>query len=272
MSAVRRSCHTIARRGEPRVSRSHSTIVSRWFVMPSAVSSERVDLAEHLAGRLDRRLPDVLGGVLDPARLREVLAELLVALGLDPSVRRDHDGGDAGGARVDREDAHASGPPARRGCSPDPQVDPLRPRARSRRASRSSRPDPHVEAVLAVGLGQRLELDHQRVVDRHPLLGRRRRQVELVEADQAGQLGDGAGVVVDAKVDRDVVVTAVSRPVPHHEQRCRLPTAAVAAGLVAGRRAASSAARANGRHAREQGRAPSPRRPPGPARMLPWMA
>ena len=40
MSAVRRSCHTIARRGEPRVSRSHSTIVSRWLVMPSAVSSD----------------------------------------------------------------------------------------------------------------------------------------------------------------------------------------------------------------------------------------
>ncbi len=40
ISAVRRSCHTIARRGEPRVSRSHSRIVSRWLVIPTAFSSE----------------------------------------------------------------------------------------------------------------------------------------------------------------------------------------------------------------------------------------
>ncbi len=39
MSAVRRSCHTIARRGEPSVSRSQSSTVSRWFVMPMAVTS-----------------------------------------------------------------------------------------------------------------------------------------------------------------------------------------------------------------------------------------
>jgi hypothetical protein len=36
MSAVRRSCHTIARRGEPSVSRSHSRTVSRWLVIPIA--------------------------------------------------------------------------------------------------------------------------------------------------------------------------------------------------------------------------------------------
>jgi len=39
MSAVRRSCHTIARRGEPRVSRSQSTTVSRWLVIPIACSA-----------------------------------------------------------------------------------------------------------------------------------------------------------------------------------------------------------------------------------------
>ena len=35
--AVRRSCHTMARRGEPMVSRSQKQIVSRWLVMPTAV-------------------------------------------------------------------------------------------------------------------------------------------------------------------------------------------------------------------------------------------
>ena len=39
ISAVRRSCHPIVRRGEPRVSRSQSSTVSRWLVMPMAVSS-----------------------------------------------------------------------------------------------------------------------------------------------------------------------------------------------------------------------------------------
>ena len=38
MAAVRRSCQTIARRGEPRVSRSQSSTVSRWLVMPTAVT------------------------------------------------------------------------------------------------------------------------------------------------------------------------------------------------------------------------------------------
>jgi len=37
MPAVRRSCHTIARRGLPIVSRSQKQMVSRWLVMPTAV-------------------------------------------------------------------------------------------------------------------------------------------------------------------------------------------------------------------------------------------
>ncbi len=40
IGAVRRSCQTIARRGEPRVSRSQSRTVSRWLVMPTARSVE----------------------------------------------------------------------------------------------------------------------------------------------------------------------------------------------------------------------------------------
>ena len=42
MPAVRRSCQTIARRGEPRVSRSQKQIVSRWLVMPTAVGGSAV--------------------------------------------------------------------------------------------------------------------------------------------------------------------------------------------------------------------------------------
>ena len=39
MSAVRRSCQTMPRRGEPSVSRSQSRTVSRWLVIPMARSS-----------------------------------------------------------------------------------------------------------------------------------------------------------------------------------------------------------------------------------------
>ena len=60
------------------------------------------------ARRLQRGLPDLLGGVLDPAGLREVLAELLVALGLDAPVRSYDDGRHPGGPGIDREDAHAT--------------------------------------------------------------------------------------------------------------------------------------------------------------------
>ena len=113
MSAVRRSCHTIARRGEPRVSRSQSRIVSRWLVMPTACQLGGVVRLQRGAGRLERGLPDLLGGVLDPARLREVLGELLVAAGRDPAVLGDDDRGHAGGAGVDGEDAHRSVTPRR---------------------------------------------------------------------------------------------------------------------------------------------------------------
>ena len=39
--AVRRSCHTIALRGEPIVSRSHRHHVSRWLVIPTATTAAR---------------------------------------------------------------------------------------------------------------------------------------------------------------------------------------------------------------------------------------
>ena len=61
---------------------------------------------QRVAGRLQGGLPDLLGRVLDPAGLGEVLRELLVALGRDLAVLGHHDGGDAGGAGVDGQDAH----------------------------------------------------------------------------------------------------------------------------------------------------------------------
>ena len=193
-----------------------------------------VDLGQDLARRLEGGLPDLLGGVLDPAGLREVLPELLVALGLDAAVGGDDDGGHAGGAGVDREDAHWEPPLLAADDLEDAPVDPRRPRAGVDAHLVVLRADPHVEAVLALGLGQRLQLDHQRVVDRHLLLGGRRRQVELVEVDEPGELRDRVGVVVDAQVDGDVVVPAVARPVAHDEQCRRLATAAVTSRVVAG--------------------------------------
>ena len=67
-----------------------------------------VDLTQGVARGLQCCLPDLLGRVLDPARLWEVLGELLVALGRDPAVGTDHDRGDAGGPGVDGKDAHRS--------------------------------------------------------------------------------------------------------------------------------------------------------------------
>jgi hypothetical protein len=75
---------------------------------PDRLELAGVDLGQGLAGRLEGGLPDLLRGVLDPARLGEVLPELLVAPGRDGTVPGDDDRGDAGGAGVDREDAHAS--------------------------------------------------------------------------------------------------------------------------------------------------------------------
>ncbi len=45
MSAVRRSCQTIARRGALSVARSHRTAVSRWLVTPTQVTGPPPALA-----------------------------------------------------------------------------------------------------------------------------------------------------------------------------------------------------------------------------------
>ena len=63
-----------------RCARSHTTTVSRWLVMPIAatVSPSPRARGRDLGERRERRVPDVVGVVLDPARLREVLRELAV--------------------------------------------------------------------------------------------------------------------------------------------------------------------------------------------------
>ena len=103
-SAVRRSCQTIALcMGSP-VSRSHTTVVSRWLVMPTAAISRGAQpgAAERLDGDADLRGPDFLRVVLDPPGPREDLRELLLGDGLDAAVRGEHDRPRTRGALVER--------------------------------------------------------------------------------------------------------------------------------------------------------------------------
>ena len=51
ISAVRRSCQTMARWIACPVARSHTTVVSRWLVMPMAAMSFAVTLAFFIASR-----------------------------------------------------------------------------------------------------------------------------------------------------------------------------------------------------------------------------
>ena len=77
-AAVRRSCQTIARcRGSP-VRRSQATTVSRWLVMPMAATGAAPTRPTTSASVAATAVPDLVGVVLDPARLREVLGELAV--------------------------------------------------------------------------------------------------------------------------------------------------------------------------------------------------
>ena len=103
MSAVRRSCQTMARCTACPVARSHTTVVSRWLVMPIAAMSFAFRPAFSSASRqtVDRRGPDVLGLVLDPARGREMLREFLLRGGGDGDVAAEHDGARGRGALID---------------------------------------------------------------------------------------------------------------------------------------------------------------------------
>ena len=73
-------------------------------------------VAQCVAAGRQRRLPDLLRGMLDPAGLREVLRELLVAAARDPAVLSDGQCGDPGRSCVDGEDSHGCGDFAR-SCS-----------------------------------------------------------------------------------------------------------------------------------------------------------
>ncbi len=103
ISAVRRSCQTMARCTALPVARSHTTVVSRWLVIPIAAMSFALSarLFQRLAADLDRRGPDVLRLVLDPARGRKMLREFLLRRGGDGNVAAEHDGARGRGALID---------------------------------------------------------------------------------------------------------------------------------------------------------------------------
>ena len=105
-SAVRRSCQTIAGATGVPVARSQRIVVSRWFVIPIAASSDgRIPAArDRLLGRAEHGLPELLGIVLDPARLRVVLRELAVAAAAHAELAVDGETRRAGRPLVDRED------------------------------------------------------------------------------------------------------------------------------------------------------------------------
>ena len=105
MAVVRRSCQTIAGRGERSVRRSHTTAVSRWSVIPMQVGCG-VGAGERLAAGGDGRRPDVVGLVLDPAGAGEQLRELAVAAGQDAAVLAHDQRGHPGRTCVDREYRH----------------------------------------------------------------------------------------------------------------------------------------------------------------------
>ena len=106
-SAVRRSCQTMARCTARPVARSHSSVVSRWLVMPMPATSPRAGrrpAPARRAARPRRAAPDVLRLVLDPAGRGEVLRQLAPA----PSARGTsaasmQDGAGGGGALVEGE-------------------------------------------------------------------------------------------------------------------------------------------------------------------------
>ena len=100
------SCQTIALCTGLPVARSHRTVVSRWLVMPSALSwSARSPALASAPG--DHRLhlgPDLGGVVLHPAGLGEDLAVLALVDGDDRAVLVEDDAAAGGGALVDRGD------------------------------------------------------------------------------------------------------------------------------------------------------------------------
>ena len=110
-SAVRRSCQTIAWWIGSPVSRSQTTVVSRWLVMPMAAMS-RASSPARLSASTATPICEAqisCGVVLDPAGVRKDLRELLLGDRLDAAVVVEHDGARAGRALIEREDVGHGG-------------------------------------------------------------------------------------------------------------------------------------------------------------------
>ena len=218
--------------------------------MPTARSGGPSYCLERGAGRLDRRLPDLLGRVLDPARragsagrtpgsrgaaivpssvttraVTPVVPASIARTLMRRSLRRPRSS--RAGSRAPR----GRSSPRRRAS----RSSPCRPRRRGRRG-RASRARSSSSSRRASST-------------RHLLLLGGRGEVEVVQVEQPAQLGDRVGVVVDAEVDGDVVAAAVPR---------------ARRGPRAARRTGGRGCRRRRRHRRR-----APRAAAGPARTRP---
>src|SRR5919108_677122 len=103
-----------------------------------------------------------------------------------------------------------------------------------------ARPGLEIGGEVAAPVAKRIEagtqLTLELAVDREPLLLWRRAEVELVEVEQALELPDRLGVVVDPQVDEDVGPTVPATLPDDAEGRRLLPAAVTAGGLAGGKR------------------------------------
>ena len=117
IAAVRRSCHTMARRTGRPVDGSHTTSVSRWLVIPIAAidpSRRRDDFGQ----RGPHGVEDLVRVVFDPAGFGEVLREFAVGDVDGFAGFVDDESPYARGPRVDRKYvAHTGRNPTPR-CAP----------------------------------------------------------------------------------------------------------------------------------------------------------
>ena len=106
MSAVRRSCQTMALWIGLPVARSQMTAVSRWLVMPMASGRCRASLRifHHGTGHIDGGLPYGFWVMFDPAICREMLRKLGRPLGKDVAGLVKQDGARRGSALINGDD------------------------------------------------------------------------------------------------------------------------------------------------------------------------
>ena len=101
-SATRVSCHTIALCSGLPVFLFHSTVVSRWFVIPIAARSPAFSRASAIASAITScvRCPDFFRVVLHPSRLRINLPVLLLRAGHNFSCGVKHNKARARGSLI----------------------------------------------------------------------------------------------------------------------------------------------------------------------------